>query len=40
MEIKNEKEKYNNWNTLKQDINILKIPEFYVKEKQIWYIHN
>jgi len=40
MEEKEIKIKYNNWNNLKQNINISKIPEFYVKEKQIWYIHN
>lgn len=34
------KEKYDNWNKLKQEINILEQKEFYVKEREVWYIHN
>lgn len=33
-------EMFNNWNKLKQKIHFWNIKEFYVKEKQIWYIHN
>ena len=34
------KERYNNWNNLKQDINYSELKNFYVKEKQVWYIHS
>ena len=33
------KEKYNNWNSLKQEINFWKEKEFYVNPREIWYIN-
>lgn len=35
-----EKNKYDNWNILKQNINISEQKVFFVKERQVWYIHN
>lgn len=35
-----ENEKYNKWNKLKQEINSIELKEFYIKERQVWYIHN
>lgn len=34
-----EKEKFNKWNELKQEINFSKIEDFLIKEKEVWYIH-
>lgn len=32
-------DKFDNWNELKQDIHFSDVKEFYVKAKQVWYIH-
>ncbi len=35
-----DKKRFDDWNNLKQEINFWEIKTFYVKERQVWYLHS